>query len=418
MNHILTSDKGENMARIRVFDDSSSSNFALYRRKYNSTVLWNRTDAYLSGRKYSVMEDVVTLNFKAKRAAGEVILSPKTHLSYYSEEEATLIHGHGTEPGKVWENDTYVLMTHNGWNYALPRTLDAAKLWLSENASPDVAVAKAFAKVDISEVQALASLGEMPETLRWLASVFERVLNLVRFFTRAKKRIRKLKPTEAADALANLWLEFRYALRPFIFEAHAVLAAMKALIEKGSRKTARGWDREYDASSGSMQGYKDTATNLQLSYMTSISTNYRGGVLFDIESDINGIMALWGLDQPLESAWELVPFSFILDWFFNIGDVIAGWSANPHLRVLGSWVTIETVLVRKAEVETVSLTGVFYNVDHQYTPGKIQETAVISQRIILPDRPLLPSIRLNLDWAKLLDLATIGRGLYQAFRVA
>lgn len=34
-------------------------------------------------------------------------------------------------------------------------------------------------------------------------------------------------------------------------------------------------------------------------------------------------LAPYGLTNPLLTAWELVPFSFVADWFVNVGDTIA-----------------------------------------------------------------------------------------------
>jgi len=43
--------------------------------------------------------------------------------------------------------------------------------------------------------------------------------------------------------------------------------------------------------------------------------------------------AIWGVDKPLTAAWNLIPFSFVVDWFVNIGDLIQQFEASqPHLK--------------------------------------------------------------------------------------
>lgn len=51
-------------------------------------------------------------------------------------------------------------------------------------------------------------------------------------------------------------------------------------------------------------------------------------------------LSQWGLTNPAEVAWELVPFSFVLDWFTNIGSLLGSMSdlhgitlENPFMSV-------------------------------------------------------------------------------------
>jgi hypothetical protein len=38
------------------------------------------------------------------------------------------------------------------------------------------------------------------------------------------------------------------------------------------------------------------------------------------------LLSQLGLVNPASVAWELVPFSFVVDWFVNVGDVLAAWT--------------------------------------------------------------------------------------------
>lgn len=40
-----------------------------------------------------------------------------------------------------------------------------------------------------------------------------------------------------------------------------------------------------------------------------------------------------GLVNPAAVAWELVPFSFLLDWFVNVGEVISGYTSELGLQI-------------------------------------------------------------------------------------
>lgn len=38
-------------------------------------------------------------------------------------------------------------------------------------------------------------------------------------------------------------------------------------------------------------------------------------------------LASFGITNPLELAWELIPYSFVIDWAFNVGNVLSGLDA-------------------------------------------------------------------------------------------
>lgn len=40
-----------------------------------------------------------------------------------------------------------------------------------------------------------------------------------------------------------------------------------------------------------------------------------------------------GLTNPAAVAWEVVPFSFLIDWFVNVGEVIGGYTSELGLEI-------------------------------------------------------------------------------------
>lgn len=417
----LSPTEGDGM-RERTFESSTSqSSFSSYYYNPDGSLAAEGSTVYDSESRYRAMKDVVTPNFHARKRAGDVICSPKLLLDYTMVETPTRLYSEGcsTSEGDARRVSGFTMNE----DLRLPRIFDQVAGYMSLHASDDdTAVAQAWANVSVSEAQALASIGELPETVRWMVSLIQRMLRIIRFFKSKRKRLRKLSRKQLANAVADLWMEFRYAVRPLIFDMKQAVEAARATIKRGSRQTARGWGSSNSSSITVLDenNTSDSVCNTVLRRTETISVNYRAGVLYDIENDINGILALWGFDQNFETIWELTPMSFVVDWFFNVGDIIAAWSYNPNLRPLASWLTKE--LVATSTLDCAELINLNNHCIVDATPpsflqaGTRTEKSLISERLPNPGRPILPSIDLNLDTFKLVDLAAIGRNMFRSLR--
>lgn len=407
--------------RTRNFvDQSLTATYRSYWWDSHAGVAYDNLVTYNSARNYRSMQDVVTENFKRRQAEGEVILNAM----YLEDLQSTYTPITFTRDG-VYNNSTTV--KGEGIIPYPNTTLDQPRGWNNffvdlepYESERDIAIAKAWANVDESELLALATLGELPETVSWIASIYRRAINIIRLFR--KKAIKRslariAKDGKVLDSLQSFWLEFRYALRPLVFEMHQALAALKKKIKEKTRNTARGFNFHNSRSTSTSEEGENLVC--RFSETVTSSHNYRAGVLYVIEDDINGILSVWGLNQPLDAVWELTPFSFIIDWFFNIGDIISSWSYNPNLSPLGSWVTEEHLILKQTicTFATTHVSSGLYEFDYTYTDfGNHTTRRVYKRRIPNPSRPILPSVKINLDFGKLIDLAAIGRQLFGSIK--
>jgi hypothetical protein len=384
----------------------------------------------VSGIQHSSMYDLETPNFKARSKAGEVILSPMFKSDFNSTMAPALVDyvlHHSAESGSNRYNTDFPIFPSTA-NSSLPANhVNFGDIFDSNWDDRNEAITQAWANVDESEIQLLASVGELPETIRWIAAIFRRSISVIRLFNRKisvfqalYRAAKKTSKREYADGISALWLEYRYAFRPLVFEMKQAVDAAHKTIKKNSRATGRGFKFVNDVSSSSYETSDQYGRSKALWNRTSrTGTNYRAGVLYRIEDDLRSILASWGIDQPLETAWELMPFSFIIDWFFNIGDLIAMWTDNTGLLPLGSWVTE----IRTLSYSDIAVTASRGSVPSQYTwvtspslaaNGSQTSVGIYKRRIINPPQSYVPSVRLNLDLAKIFDLATIARTLFNS----
>lgn len=388
------------------------------------------TETYNDTFTYEAMWDVETPNFKQLSAAGEIINSKMVREEISAYVEPTFVNAvyecswkpeDNFKSGYVQITDLLLnqgLLELTEWEQAVDDKL------LAYQSERNVAIAQAWANVDESELLAWASIGEMPETYRWLVSLYRRGIKVLALFKGKKLRMQlrkdlgKMSPVEYADAISNFWLELRYALRPLLFEMEQLITALDSS-SKPPRRTARGF---YDIETNSDTTERvDTGARQSLERRARLKREsiYRAGILYEIsDTDVNWVEVL-GLDKPLESIWELTKLSFLIDWFLNVGDIISSHTTSVNLTPLASWIVEDHTFKTTYDYSGYERdqTGQNFQITSMIPTYGLQEaTHRLVRRSIDLDKPWLPSIKINLDWAKIVDLAAIARSFYRAFK--
>lgn len=146
---------------------------------------------------------------------------------------------------------------------------------------------------------------------------------------------------------------------------------------------------------------------------SSVTCQVRAGVL--VRAEIASKLAIWGLTHPLETVWELVPFSFIADWFFNIGQTLASWTPEVGVLPLSSWSTVTQTSTRSLRISNARITNynpaIPVNVWYNARPITMSYTTISKVRTAAAKRSMLPTYKVRLNSFKLLDLAIIIRKL-------
>lgn len=425
--------------RYRVRSDQTFSGTKVI--KVDNTLTTSCADQsviYVSGRDYEAMLDVEVPDFHRRKAKGEVFFN------YMAKEQYTAQCNPATWSAR-WRWDNSLLERNNiclGTGYFPPidipvllQTTDP-KVGLDSfletyNSERGIAVAKAWSNVDESELLAYATIGELPETMKWLTSLYRRFIKLLLVFKTKKSKLLKdpkrqrksggnnpdVKSGSNEPDLLDMWMEIRYAVRPLMFEMEQLITALRKQ-KSPPRQTARGFHEVTETIRHNDVLTFQNAYRVTRQGVTKRESDYRAGVLYSIDLATPDFITTFGLDHPLEAVWELTRLSFALDWFINVGDVLSAhtWSAN--LTPLGSFVKethLYTTDVSFSNVhrDTAALWAIVSNVS---TPGTLRATHRIVRRISSPHIPMFPSVKIKLDWAKIVDLAAIARSIYRAFR--
>jgi len=377
------------------------------------------TYPYISAAHQRAMCDIVTENFKARSAKGEVIINPLVSEEF----QMTLTLPYASaQINNNWDEGYF----RQGNPLPFPYSAEA---WLTSCESTvisdyleqfegerQIALAQAWANVDQSEVAMLASLGELPETLNWFKDLVGRLLKVLRVFSSRRALLQALKPGKStkkhsADML-DFWMEFRYAVRPLLFEAEQWRNALAKCFDGKIRFTARGYHSTEESTTVDYDA--DPKSWITTSYYGSVKriSDYRAGVLYDFDTTLPGWISTFGLDQLIETGWELTRLSFALDWIFNIGDVLSAWSLPMACSPLGSWVTEYHEFLHSVECSVSTHDFADRNLSDVDTgDGEFYSVRKIKRRIVNPELSYFPRVRLNLSLAKLVDLVAIGRSI-------
>jgi hypothetical protein len=114
---------------------------------------------------------------------------------------------------------------------------------------------------------------------------------------------------------SKLWLEARYGWRTLIYDLEDLNDAIRNFDDKRKRWSERAGT--------SYQTVTTSSTNISGAYFNIIRNNtlywdvsVRGSVVADIQ--LQRFRA-----NPIQTAWELIPYSFVLDWFIGVGDALS-----------------------------------------------------------------------------------------------
>lgn len=384
----------------------------------------NVTNVSDSSNNYSVtvcpstysksITDVVTPNFKKLQRQGYIFNNPCSIVTTLSKASPISWDADSCNYNNCGVHFRTINFGELRWDNYYGNPHLASSYTSKINSMPDVnierlkatAITDAYSKIDLSEAALLATFGEFKESIASIASIIARVIRIFKAIRRLdlKALAGEITPKE----LANRYMEYRYALRPLVYDAKQILSAMQASQRDFSAKRQTFRSRLSDSKQSTDLTHYATPGGAARVYFATLvrqDVEVSSGVLTDIEFLTN--YNIWGLDQIIETAWELTPFSFIADWFFNIGKTLASWTPEAGVRELAAWVTVKNTMTHLASVGAIDAS--ISNYDHSMVKcsGNAELIVTTYSRTPNPNRDILPSFSLKLDGWKILDLGII-----------
>lgn len=129
-------------------------------------------------------------------------------------------------------------------------------------------------------------------------------------------------------SLADNWLEFQYAWKPLLQDIQGNMDSLAAYVA-ASRMiqlvTASTKMDRVDNQSIMLWAYPNERAG---SSRTTDHQTVKIGLRYSLDDRLAAFLAQTGFTNPLNLAWEILPFSFVADWFLPVG---------PYLEALSAW---------------------------------------------------------------------------------
>jgi len=163
---------------------------------------------------------------------------------------------------------------------------------------------------------------------------------------RRQKRFNRTAKKDHAKAVASAWLELQYGWKPLLMDTYNAAQEIADNVSPIFVGHAFGKHAETRV--------RQTKTNVDTDTV-NIYSEARYKCTFVMENTVARRAALNGLSNPMMVAWELVPYSFVVDWFLPIGDYLSRIDATNGLNFkLGGVVSYQKATYTRVRVFTGS----------------------------------------------------------------
>lgn len=163
---------------------------------------------------------------------------------------------------------------------------------------------------------------------------------------------------------------------------------VKALIRKKNLKSLADlylwWKYSYNTTLGDLKSYYETFQKIQAHYndckqqTISLTYPYDGGFIrynVLVDSFIEPIWNTFGFNIDLANAWDCIPFSFVVDWFVNIGSTLESIDDVSRIQNL-KYSGVYRSFSRKTHL-TVQIPNVVANItQHVYSRERLQSLPI------------------------------------------
>lgn len=143
-------------------------------------------------------------------------------------------------------------------------------------------------------------------------------------------------PGSTEQFAAKTWLEYTYGWKPLLNDVYTTAEAMAEVTVQ--RQNLVRWASANVQNSVTVHKVSPLR-NWIVDKTFTIQVSRQMKIAYKIDPGALNAANVFGLTNPLVIAWELVPFSFVADWFLPIGQALSDLTATCDLTWAGGFIT-------------------------------------------------------------------------------
>jgi hypothetical protein len=334
--------KGTSYPRSRT-TGGFTGGYYFYRSNSNPNGLtsWNN---FSSGDK-RVTNDFVTVGFKELSANGAIIMSP-----YYSTHQVKSTYADSLGSGGIGSGGWWRYEAGPDTQWALGLNASASILGnvpslhtaQEVNRLATEASTRCLSQIGRASTDSWENMAEIRKTLEMF---WNPLRTYWRWWSKGPRRVDLRRPGhvhtvgkqmgiklhKGLSDSANLWLMYRYGIRPLVSSANDILKALAREVRP---------DRATTKASVSSSMNSTTTWNYSNSGIFAIRKSITESIHVKAVS-VDEVLMDWAYDTGfsvkslMTLPWELIPYSFVADWFVNTGDLIGALAQAFKEKSLG-----------------------------------------------------------------------------------
>lgn len=263
-----------------------------------------------------------------------------------------------------------------------------------------LAVTRCLLRIKDMDVNLGAAIGEGKQTLSLLLDSIRRLSVCASSLKRGDlpsaikslglaeadlKRLQRFKSSSGMrPSASSLWLELQYGWLPLMGDIHGIFKFIKAQPRLGVFKfSATANDKSTLTGSNKNLGWG----SLTATHTAECSSHAKCVIYAEIENPFIANLSSLGLTNPFSVAWELIPFSFVVDWLLPVGKFLDTLDAGLGWKFLSGTTSLRHVHNCVVDFSSTSVSLV--------STGPALGKVVTKQRSVLTSFPKPNSIRIK-----------------------
>lgn len=266
------------------------------------------------------------------------------------------------------------------------------------SALSNAALIKARAKLKAQDVNLGVAFGERKQTARLVGDTATRLFKSLRHLKSGRIRramdelgITSKRRQPRGSNVPQKWLELQYGWKPLLSETYGAVDALNKrppgdwrVTVKATEYLESSWEKVYTNSSWAPGIGRAEALQSAFIRIDALPQN---AALIALSS--------LGVTNPLEVGWELVPFSFVVDWFLPIGGYLHSLDALLGYSSTGTWSSTSLLVKARWDIRGVSGRYGSWYVTSEWEGSKsvVRLTRTASQGVAIPHFPSIKDPR-------------------------